>query len=334
VSLGRRSERGAAAFRAIIVVTIFGAGVYGLYKGGAWVGHHWVSWVRVPRVWWHQNIADPVFRLLVKALSVARGSVFVALALVALAFWLLARFMGAFSAFAFRSAGDQRQIMAERVIGQMENIQSKLNKLFADDVEKIALFRGPQFGQTNPAVDSVPVSGGAGCLIGVIWGLFSVSFMTLVGIAIYDGILRLFVIPEPADSLLRSAGVEATDLQRFLPIARSSSIDHFIAVNFNERSLFLTAVVAVLGLLVWLVGNISHSGWTLPRVVGPSPMVAYAFLLILSYRYLQGALLIFAMWLLSYSLVLGTFWRFLFVPLFLKVKAQMRPRRGAAIRVG
>src|SRR5205809_6384548 len=101
------------------------------------------------------------------------------------------------------------------------------------------------------------------------------SISMAIALAVFDGVWRLFVSSEPPASLLASAGNLAQDLRHLLPIPKEATLGGFV-IRLNHRSVALTVINGALGYLVWFVDGISKSGWRLPRMVNPAPLVIYA----------------------------------------------------------
>jgi hypothetical protein len=273
------------------------------------------------RMLWQRRVADPVFQTFIHILILVRGQVLGALALMALMYWLITRSFRAVSRFTLRVALHQRLKFQENIIGQMESDQGKLKKLFADDIEKIALFGGGEKAEArsgNPAL-----AGYLGWLPSFLWFLIATPILSLISIAFYDGLIRLFTGSEPDTSLLSSAGSHADELSAILPIGKTVSLGYLPTIVLGDRSLLLTAILFVMGLLVWFALGISISGRTLPRLTKVSPLIPFCFSTILSYFFLKSAILIFAITALTCSLVFGLLSKFFLTPLYLRAQAIM-----------
>jgi uncharacterized membrane protein YobD (UPF0266 family) len=328
--MGLRNHSGRIQLRAVVSIAILIILAYGLYKFVPWAWHGWHALRDGLKLWWRVQMAEPIFRGLIYVLLVAGGRPLLALSTIALLNWIFNRTVGSISVVSIRKVGQQSQIFQENLIGQMENVQVKLTRLFADDIEKIALFGGKISSSQPETPSGNPLSiGFLGCLPGMIWMAIAMPIMIMVGIAIYDGVLRLFVTPEPVESLMAFAGSNAEALKSILPIPQSVSMAGVWTVNLSERSLVLTAILCIVGFLYWLVDNISNSGWTFPRLVSFAPLYVYLFAMIVSYIVLPAALLIFAISWMTYSLIHVILKKLLFRPLTLRAQAILVPRTRA-----
>lgn len=249
----------------------------------------------------------------------ARGRALSALAGISLAFWVISAATSWVTQFAFSFALSNPFLPGENIVAEMEDVQGKLKKLFADDIQKIALFGGGERVEirvTNPAV-----AGCMGCLPGFMWAVLSWPLLMAIGLAFYDGLLRLFASSEGAATLLVSAGSHAAELRAMLPLGRNVSVGFLPAIALSERSLPLTGILFSVGLLSWFVMGISNSGRTVPRMAKLSPVCAYCVSMVLTYFYLNAAILIFATCGVSYSLFYGLLRRVLLNPLYLWVRS-------------
>ncbi|HEY3028261.1 MAG TPA: hypothetical protein VGJ55_19090 [Pyrinomonadaceae bacterium] len=328
----RNEESGQSRLRVLIILAIVIVVAYGAYKLIPSLWHGWHTFSYGLKVWWHVRVADPIFKGLIYLLLATRGQALAALAAIAFAYWLLGRIVGAISTLGFRKMAKQPQILQETIIGQMENVHVKLKRLFADDIEKIALFGGRISSDQSEPVSGNPLY--VGCLVflpGIVWIAFAIPVMTMIGVAVYDGVLRLFVTPESVNSLLAAAGSNADNLRAILPIHPSLSLGIF-TVNLSDRSMALAAILCAVGLLNWGVTSISASGWTLPRLATPFPVLTFMLVIVISYLILNSALLIFAISTVTYSLIYNILTRCLFRPLSLRAKAIIAPRSRAKER--
>lgn len=321
----RNLESGRSLLRVVMVIAIVLAAAYGGYKLIPWGWHASGVLLADIRGWWHTQVADPIFEAMIQVLVSRRGDVLATLVTIALAYWSLSRIALNISMLTFRNLAKQPQIMQENVIAQMENVHSKLKGLFADDVEKIALFGG-KINRHQPEIRSRDPFGCLGCIPGMLWMAFALPISFMIGLATYDGIVRLFVAPEPADSLLISARRHAEELSAILPIENTVSLAGVLTTNLSDRSLALTVVLFAIGTTTWFINNISNSGWTLPRLANSQPALVYLTTTVLSYFFLDSALLIFATSNLSYNLLYNIFMKFLFRPLYLRAKAMIAAR--------
>lgn len=318
------SQKGAAGVKVVVTIGIILVVVYGLYRIVRWLWHVWPHFTGGVRWWWHLRVADPIFQLMVKAISASHDNVLIAIGLVALGSWVFIRCTAGLSLSAIRTADTQRQKIPERVVGQMEDIHAKLKKLFADDLEKIALFGGLSGEKAETAHGDTRGVGPTGCLVGIGWMLIAWPLSFVVGLAIYDGVVRLFSLPDSTTSLLASAGTRAAELGALLPLAKTASIAGLVTVNLGARSLLLTLVAGFLGFLLWLLNSISNSGWTFPRVIDSSPLLAYLITLGFTYMFLTSALLIFACWSLTYSILAVALSKFVLRSQMLRIRAFLR----------
>jgi hypothetical protein len=327
----RNNQMGVGRLRVVIVIAIVLVVGYGLYKLVPLAWHGLQTLRHGARLWWHVNVADPVFGAILSLLVATHGQVVAVLATLALAHWTLMRINRTISGFGFQKMAKQPQTVQENLIGQMENVQGKLKRLFSDDIEKIALFGG-KVGADQPERKAAnPLSLGClGCLPGLLWSLLSVPVVFMLSLAIYDGVLRLTVTPDSVDSLTAFAANRNLSLQTLLPIQNSVLLFGTITVNLADRSLILTGLLAVIGLATWYVNNISTSGWTLPRLINRYPLYGYILMMAICYLFLNSALLIFGSCWALYSLIYAVLAKFFFRPFFLRLRMALKPKATVA----
>jgi hypothetical protein len=319
----RNSDNRRGRLRIVIKLAIIILVAYGAYKlvPLAWHGVQALSvWIGS---WWQVRVADPIFKSLIKTLIATHGRVLTTLGAAALALWLAGWLVGSVSRVFLRNIANFQQTVQEDIIGQMENVQGKLKKLFADDIEKIALFGGsqPEKKLGNPGNFAL-----FGCLQMLLWVAISLPIGFMMGVALYDALVRLFVMPDPDESLLASAGSNIEDLRAILPIEKSVTIAWVLTVNLSERSLALAAILCAMGFILWFVVGISNSGWTFPKPVNSAPLILYVSSAILCYFFLSSAFLIFAIFNLSYQLIYAVLVKFLFKPLYLRARVLIESR--------
>jgi hypothetical protein len=323
----KNSEMGGGRLRAVIAILVLIAIAYGLYKFVPFAWHGLQSFLHGIRGWWHVKVADPVFGAILYLVFITHGQLVLTVAIIALAHWTLLRINRTISVIGFQKMAKQPQSVQENLIGQMENVQGKLKRLFSDDIEKIALFGGKISGDQPERRAGNPFSMGClGCLPGMLWSIISVPVIMMVGVAIYDGVSRLFVTPDSVDSLTAFAANRNLVLTTLLPLQDSVLLFGRFTVHLADRSLILTALLAAIGLATWSVNNISTSGWTWPRLVNRYPAFGYIILMALCYVFLNSALLIFASCWATYSLIYTILAKFLFRPFFLRARMAIKPK--------
>lgn len=322
----KNGEMGGGRLRAVIAILVLIAIAYGLYKFVPFAWHGLQAFLHGIRGWWQVKVADPVFGAILYLVFITHGQLVLTLAIIALAHWTLLRISRSISVIGIQKMAKQPQFVQENLIGQMENVQGKLKRLFSDDLEKIALFGGKVSSDQPERRAGNPFSMGClGCLPGLLWSIISVPLIMMVGVAIYDGVWRLFVTPDSLASLTAFAAKRNLVLPT-LPLQDSVMLFGKFTVHLADRSLILTALLAAIGLATWSVNNISTSGWTWPRLVNRYPAFGYLILLMLGYVFLNSALLIFASCWATYALIYTILVKFLFRPLFLRARMAIKPK--------
>lgn len=326
IKSAHQNEGGRIRLWVIILIVLIPIVLYGLYKIVPIAWHGFFALLSNIRIWWHVQFADPILVWLLYVLEATQRQPVIALAIIALGHWIIIRINRIISSFGFRKAVRQQGTAQENLITQMESVQGKLKRMFSDDVEKIALFGGKMTEDHKEATIINPVSLQClGCLPSLIWGLISAPIMFMFGLAVYDGVLRVFVTQESAASLLAPGDSRLSQLQTLVPVADTAVLPGGIAVKLAERSLTLTAILFVIILAGWLVNNISISGWTFPRFHNLSPVVGNILLAIICYLFLNSALLIFTISWTSYSLIYLVLTKFLLRRPYLRLRAAIVP---------
>jgi hypothetical protein len=324
-------ERGASVMRIVVLVVVLVLFLFGAYKIIPWLLQLLQAVFAGFRSWWQAQFGEPIFRLLVYVLLKTRGDVATTLAITACVSFLLNEiFFSIFRLLSFKLARSHT-VAQEDVIAQMNDIQGKLRKLFGEDVEKIALFCSGRSKDSRASLTPSYVFF-SGCLPMALWCVISWPLMFFIGLAVYDGVVRLFIKPQTAALMLAAAGDHAAEMQPFLPIKTSNSLFGLFTFALTDRNLTLTMILFAVGIVAFLVGSVSKSGWTVPRVTDPVPVIMYVASALLSYIFLDAALLIFAIFYLSCVLIYGCWIKFVYRPIqlrlqsvFGRVKAYLRP---------
>lgn len=322
----QQNEFGRIRLWGLILIVLVPFVLYGFYKFLPMAWHGLFAFLFNIKIWWHVHIADPILIGMLYILEATHRQPVAAIMIIALAHWAIIRINRVISSLGFRKAAKQQGSLQENLITQMENVQGKLKRMFSDDVEKIALFGGKMTEDHQEATVTNPISLQClGCLPTLVWALISAPIMFMISLAIYDGIVRLFVDHESAASLLVHADPRLSELQTLVPVADSMALAGGVFIHLSGRSLALTAILFVILYAGWFVNNISISGWTLPKLTNFSPIVGNVLMMLISYLFLNSALLIFAISWAAYSLIYMVLTKFLFRRLYLRLRAILMP---------
>ncbi|MEJ2157489.1 MAG: hypothetical protein P8X96_19335 [Desulfobacteraceae bacterium] len=283
----------------------------------------WLKWrafggVLIP--WWRETIADPVLRLIVDALIAVDGDAFQAIALVALASWLLGKLLST-SAIKW-SAGNlakHPRVAFDQAMTSMEDIHTRLRKMFADDVEKIAFYENRlETPKRTSSFRRYKLVGCSGCLVGVLWILISIPVSFAINLAVFRGLLGIFGGQHDQAWFLAAAGPKAQILESYLPQS-----NNFIGIDLQERSLLLLVLFLVISLIYWLSYYMSKSGRTIP-CASPWWLWAIAPILgIIIYLLLNGALILFSCLFLTISLLETVWQRLIWPKIYFPLRAQL-----------
>lgn len=326
----RASRRGASVWWVLLTIALLGAIVFGIYKTVRWFFGWWPRFGAGGRAWWHVHFAEPVFNLMVRALGLAGGDPVYALAWIALGYWLMLKLVGYTGAPVLRGMLRQSHDATENVISEFETAHGKLRKLFADDIEKMALYGGAYETEGKTSRTSM-AAGCSGCSIAILWSAISGPLSMMTVLAIMYGVERVFEGKTPLRPLFGNASSSMLAHVGSIPKAAWAGF----ALYLDQRSLALTIAVGVLGYFVWLLAGMSSSGWTLPRITQAGPLLTYTMLIVLSYWFLSTAFLIFGLWCLGYSLAWSLLSKFWFRPAWLRVTQGIswKRRQTAAARL-
>jgi hypothetical protein len=282
-------------FRTLITVAVLAV----LFFVVRWGWRAWRSFGAFLVPWWRDSLADPILRLLIRALDLADGDLLFFLAIIAVATWLLSKILlGAVLTWNAPNISRQPRAAIESAVASVEDVHGRLRNMFADDVEKIAFYesRLGTRGRARSATRSQLL--GCGCFLSLLWGLLSFPLSLMINLAVFDGVLRLFASHGERQALESAAGPLVSVLQ-----SHSPPPTHYLGIALQERSVLLTLLVVMVGLLSWLVLNIPTTGRTLPAVEPAWMWLTVIPPAILLYFILNGLLLL-------WTLVTGVVWLF------------------------
>ena len=299
-------------FRILIAVAVLAV----LFFIVRWGWRTWRAFGGFIIPWWRATLADPILRLLIRALDLVNGNLLLFLALITVATLLLSKvLLGTVLMWGAARGSRLSNDALESAIASVEDIHGRLRNMFADDVEKIAFYES-RLGTTKRARSATrsQLLGYGGCLFSLLWILLSFPVSLMINLAVFDGVLRLF--DGQGDRRLEpAAGHLANVLQSYLPPPT-----HYLGIALQERSILLTLLVVAAGLLSWLVSSIPVTGRTFPAVKPTWVWLTIVPAAILLYLILNGLLLL---WTLVTAVVFlcDAIWRKVWRGVYLRLRA-------------
>jgi hypothetical protein len=244
------------------------------------------------------------------------------IALIAFFYWLLLRIYGVLGGLLL--AKFQRPFTpSDQLVQTIESAQARLRTVFADDIEKIALYGGAYEGTGRKHTAGLSTAF-LGCGLMILWAGLSMPVIVLLGLSVIDGISRLFGPADPSVIYLSGA-----DSPRLLPLMRDFLM-FGRTFRLADRSFILTLAMGTVGCLIALL-NVSRSGWRIPEL-RRVPILAFGATLILCYFVLDTGLLLFGAFALSYSLALMLAQTFFIRPLWIEISGRFRWGPALALR--
>jgi len=307
--------------RILVVVAVLVA----LFFVARWGWRAWRAFGGFLVPWWRETLANPILRLLIRALDLARGDLLLFLAVISAATWLLSRILVS-TVFTWGMTSGSRlgRVAIESAVASVEDIHGRLRNMFADDVEKIAFYESRLGTQEQAGSASrSKLLGWGGCLLSLLWSLICFPISLILNLAVFDGVLRLFGGQGDRHALESAAGPLAGVLKSHFPLPT-----HYLGIALQERSILLTLLVLGAGILGWLMFNIPATGRTLPVVKPATMWLTVIPTTILIYFILNGLLLL---WTLVSSIVwiFTIVWTKIWRGLYLRLRATaLRWRRG------
>jgi hypothetical protein len=312
-----------AALKLLVRILIAVAVAVALFFIARWGWRTWRVFGGFIIHWWRETLADPILRILIRVLDLADGNLLLFLAVVAVATWLLAKvFFGTVLMWSAANTNRLSRTAIENTVASVEDIHGRLRNMFADDVEKIAFYesRLGTRGQAKSATRS-QLLGYGGCLLSLLWALLGMPISVMINLAVFDGVLRLVSGHGDRQALTSAAGPLAGMLQLHFPPPT-----HYLGIALQERSVLLTLLVVIAGMLHWLVLNISASGRTLP-VIKPVWIWLTVIPPAICIYFILNGLLLFWTLVTTVVWIFDSLWKRVWRGLYLRIQATVFPWR-------
>ena len=154
-----------------------------------------------------------------------------------------------------------------------------------------------------------------------VWVIIASPIAVLIGLGIYNAVLRPFAGEDTAANLLASAGDLAPMLAAYLPLP-----ENVAGITLAERSWQLTLLLGFLTLLYGLVARFTVAGRTLQLGQAGWSWLAFGLVLPFVYFFLNGALLLVSCMALAVALLVRILYKFLLRSTYLRARALVSRR--------